>query len=342
MENQPFLTERDIDDAVAAGVIETESANALKRFRAERNTSTDDGERFKVFSGFNDFFVVVASVISMGAAASIGNQIHKGLGYFLAAGVAWIVLEVFVMRRRMPFVAVVASIALVVYVFVGTFDAWTAPLNNGYQLIHAFISALLSGSVSFLCWRRFRVPICVALITAAPLAACLIGALAVVEKDSSNLMLGGLFAISGIASFVYAMWWDRTDRKRTTYRSDVAFWLHILAASLIVHSVFNILESIFAEQRVLWVSMVVLLYVVLAYVSIVVDRRALMASALIYLLIAVGKLLTESVALDVSFAVVAFIVGVMLLTLSVFWQKIRGVALRFVPDWVLRSVPLVR
>jgi hypothetical protein len=32
------------------------------------------------------------------------------------------------------------------------------------------------------------------------------------------------------------MWWDSSDRARLTRRSDVAFWLHLLAAPMIVQS----------------------------------------------------------------------------------------------------------
>src|SRR2546430_3225670 len=42
--------------------------------------------------------------------------------------------------------------------------------------------------------------------------------------------------------FLFAMWWDGSDRARLTRRSDVAFWLHLLAAPMIVHPVFTLLD----------------------------------------------------------------------------------------------------
>ena len=41
----------------------------------------------------------------------------------------------------------------------------------------------------------------------------------------------------GLAIFATAMKFDMSDRNRVTQRTDIAFWLHLLAAPLIVHSV---------------------------------------------------------------------------------------------------------
>ena len=45
----------------------------------------------------------------------------------------------------------------------------------------------------------------------------------------------------GIGVFLLAMRWDSSDRARLTRRTDVAFWLHLLAAPMIVHPVFTLL-----------------------------------------------------------------------------------------------------
>jgi hypothetical protein len=48
-------------------------------------------------------------------------------------------------------------------------------------------------------------------------------------------MVLGLVLVLGIGTFLFAMWWDSSDRARLTRRADVAFWLHLLAAPMIVH-----------------------------------------------------------------------------------------------------------
>ena len=44
---------------------------------------------------------------------------------------------------------------------------------------------------------------------------------------------------AGLAVFAFAMRWDTSDRARETRRSDVAFWLHLLAAPMIAHPLFH-------------------------------------------------------------------------------------------------------
>ena len=46
-----------------------------------------------------------------------------------------------------------------------------------------------------------------------------------------------VFTPLGIAVFLAAMKFDMSDRNRVTQRTDIAFWLHLLAAPLIVHSI---------------------------------------------------------------------------------------------------------
>ena len=44
-----------------------------------------------------------------------------------------------------------------------------------------------------------------------------------------------LLLLCGLAVFALAMRFDLSDPKRQTRRTDIAFWLHMLAAPLIVH-----------------------------------------------------------------------------------------------------------
>ena len=46
-----------------------------------------------------------------------------------------------------------------------------------------------------------------------------------------------VFIPIGLAIFATAMKFDMSDRNRVTQRTDIAFWLHLLAAPLIVHSI---------------------------------------------------------------------------------------------------------
>ena len=59
--------------------------------------------------------------------------------------------------------------------------------------------------------------------------------------EQIKALLEGAGLVLGIGVFLFAMWWDSSDPRRETRRSDVAFWLHLLSAPLIVHPIFSLL-----------------------------------------------------------------------------------------------------
>src|SRR3546814_12902941 len=87
----------------------------------------------------------------------------------------------------------------------------------------------------------------------------------------------GLVAWMGV--FARAMRVDMSDPTRETRRSDIAFWLHLPAAPLIAHPVFQLLGVLDADVGSGTAIVVVALYLVFAFVALAVDRRALLVSS---------------------------------------------------------------
>ena len=84
------------------------------------------------------------------------------------------------------------------------------------------------------------------------------------------------------------------------------------------------------------------LYLLLTLVSLVIDRRAFMVSALVYVLVALTKLLdTYGLAGD-SFAYVGVFIGFSLLLLSGFWHKVRYQLVRHLPASWQAKVPVIQ
>jgi hypothetical protein len=132
-----------------------------------------------------------------------------------------------------------------------------------------------------------------------------------------------LLLVSGLAVFALAMRWDFSDRERRTRRADVAFWLHLTAAPMIAHPVFQML-GIFGDQIGVGTAILVLiLYGMFAFVALAIDRRALLVSSLIYVLYAMFSLFRTAGAVELSAAFTALAIGSALLTLSAFWHPIR-------------------
>lgn len=162
--------------------------------------------------------------------------------------------------------------------------------------------------------------------------------------------LNSLLLVGGLAMFAFAMGWDSSDRLRQTSRSDVAFWLHLLAAPMIVHPIFRWLglspgllfgraPTAQAFGQLTPALLAVLIYLLLGLIAVIIDRRAVLVSGLAYVICAVAVVIRHAGSLDASLALTALLVGALLLMLSVFWQPIRRVVLRAMPLPLQERVP---
>ena len=127
-----------------------------------------------------------------------------------------------------------------------------------------------------------------------------------------------------IGVFLFAMRWDASDPSRITRRSDVAFWLHLLAAPMIVHPVFTLLGLNDGRATIGEGFAVIALYVVLGLAALAIDRRALLVSALAYVLYALSELFKQVGAVELNVALTALVIGSALLLLSAFWHQARA------------------
>jgi len=154
------------------------------------------------------------------------------------------------------------------------------------------------------------------------------------ENHADILLLAG-----GAASFVLAMHWDRQDPARQQRQSDVAFWLHLLAAPLLVHPFFAMLGILQGSASLSALLAVMALYLLFALLSLAIDRRALMVSALAYVLYAFSQLLQTAGLQGTGYAVAGLLIGGGLLTLSAFWQRCRSALLPHLPARWLAGLP---
>jgi hypothetical protein len=81
-----MYTDEDISSAVAAGVLTEEAATAFRAHVATlRNAAAVDEESFRLITGFNDIFVVIACALLLASLGWIGAALAPWLG---AAAVA--------------------------------------------------------------------------------------------------------------------------------------------------------------------------------------------------------------------------------------------------------------
>ncbi|HVL77892.1 MAG TPA: hypothetical protein VM346_01240 [Sphingomicrobium sp.] len=357
-----MYSQADLDDAVAAGAISAEAAAALRAHsERQRSSSAVDEEHFRLITGFNDIFVAIAAAILLFAVAWIGQRAGLAIGLAIendgpsplapaaVAAVSWALALFFTARRRMA----LPSILLLLSFAGGTFLAaafalvlaiGTAQLDGNAQVggILAAVSGAIAAGGTWLHWKRFRVPITVA-AGAASVAAIAIGLLVAAlggAENTRNIVLGFVLLL-GVGTFLFAMWWDGSDRARITRRADVAFWLHLLAAPMIVHPIFTLLGLNDGNATIGEGVIVILLYVAIGVTALAIDRRALLVSALAYVLWALTDLFERFGAVELSVALTALVIGSSLLLLSAFWNQARSAVVRPLPDSVKDRLPIV-
>lgn len=153
-------------------------------------------------------------------------------------------------------------------------------MNDESEAIQVILSSIFAlGGASLFYWR-FKVPITLTVIVAG-IMGMIVGVLTYVTDTQILDYLSWVSLVCGLFAFACAMYFDTKDTRRETLNTDKAFWLHLLAAPLIVHS---ILSGIYFEELTETYA-VVSIAVVLAFgaVALVIDRRAMLVAALSYL-----------------------------------------------------------
>ena len=357
-----MYSQQELDDAVAAGAITAASVDALRaHVEGQRQTVIPDEEQFRLLTGFNDIFVSIAAAILLFAIGWIGQRIGQGAGLALegdgpsfvgplgVAAAAWGLALFFTARRRMALPSILLLLAFVGGIFATAGFALVmvageaANDNNTVQAVLAAAAAAIAAGGAWLHWRTFRVPITIAAGAAAVAGigvSLLLAGLGPNAENARDVILGFVLML-GIGMFLFAMWWDGSDRARLTRRSDVAFWLHLLAAPMIVHPVFTLLGLNNGSATLGEGLVVVLLYLALGVTALAVDRRALLVSALAYVLWALSDLLQRFGAVELNVALTALVIGSSLLLLSAFWHQARGAIVRPLPEGLRNRLPLL-
>jgi hypothetical protein len=361
-----MYSQQEIDDAVSSGVISAAAADALRtHIERQRSTVIPDEEQFRLITGFNDIFVSIAAAILLFAVGWIGQTIGQSTGLYisdhgdvgpsflapLAVSVtAWLLALYFTGRRRMALPSILLLLA-----FVGGVLATSGFLlveiigadrfNHQGELLAAIVggvSAAIAAAAAWLHWRRFHVPITVAAGAAAVAGIFLAIVVAIVQPangEAAKDLILGFVLLLGIGVFLFAMWWDASDRARITRRSDVAFWLHLLAAPMIAHPIFTLLGLSNGAVSTGEALLVVGLYVLFGLTALAIDRRALLVSALAYVLYALTELFKQFGAVELNVALTALIIGSALLLLSAYWHQARRLIVTHLPSTLQARLP---
>ena len=290
--------------AVEADIISADQAARLEAMFRGHEEKTSEGEPLRFLSNLNDVFLSIGIIIlffGLGAAFSIigfgkvsFSQYAPIVTIPLALS-AWGMAEYFCARRRMllPSIVLASLWSICVGLLVFFLLAWNIVEQEGGRLAasvifdngdtgdvirsiadESHITAILGivgGAIGALVFYfRFRLPFTHFLMMAA---------LAMVAL---TIMPGfGTLLLTGIASLMLAIWFDSRDPDRATRLSDNGFWLHVAAAPQIVYGLRGVLGE---SSQLGGLSIHLVLVIVLAglaLLSLVLNRRALIISALL-------------------------------------------------------------
>jgi len=345
---RPMIREEHLDLGIAEGIITAEQAAKLRALAASVSTAAaqvvdggatldPDDERFRLIGGFNDIFVAIGVLLLVSALFGLSSTLGFGAGFaFIAMAAAWALSEVFSRRLKLALPAITLAL-----MFAGAGGIATYMIASGLLQASGAVEpesltpdtalfGLGAALFALLHLWRFRVPIDTA-IAAGGLVCAVMGCIGVAGPEWAQAYRPLLWAFFGALIFVLAVRIDATDPLRMTRRSDVAFWLHLLAAPMIVNAVSSLF---FGPEGALAVGQAVgilALFAAFGLVALVLDRRALLVSALSYAGIAIGYLLSESIAKDISVSLTLLGLAALVLLLSAQWRRLRRAALARLP-----------
>ncbi|SEN12111.1 hypothetical protein SAMN04488003_109101 [Loktanella fryxellensis] len=331
----------DLRAATGAGIISEAQAATLAALadsrRGARTDLAEGDEPFELFKGFNEVFIVVGLVILafgwVGVAAlfvDLGQRSQGAVLGIVTGLIAWLLSEYFVRRRRMVAPAMTLAVMFALTAL-GTFAVWFAQPFMVAQQDYSSLPwpAIAATAAVLVYWARFRVPFALAIVAIGLfIAAILLAATArgtpATFVELFRLSADGPFAwitlVLGVAVFAVAMWFDMSDPHRVTRRAANGFWLHVVAAPALVNTV-----ALSLLDRNSGTANLILLVVLLGFaiVAIVIDRRSFLIAAIGYIVV-----LSATVFDGDGAAIPVLLLGVGLLILGAFWQRIRSALLR--------------
>ena len=333
----------------------------------ETKSVSFEQEHLRLVSGYNDIFVGIACIITFVSLSTLIEETY--LGQILVLGTAFGLAWYFVRLQRMRFSGIVISTAIAIsgltlglqfFVISSIHDVPPLPHDLGENvvtlpiMISLIVPLAISAILSFAFWRFARVPLAHALGVFAILLAMLVTVIGTqlqpppIAEPLDELepmhfvdpwaQLQALRAFPVlITSFIlgclveaYAIWWDVRDPKRQSVATDVAFWTHIVAAPFIVQPLYWWVEDL-AWSPTSEVILGVLLFIVLLAFALVINRRALLIGAMVWVLAALFTV--------ADMAVAGLSMGVILLIIAAAWNKTRQLIEPIMPEYMQSRFP---
>ncbi|MGI9351595.1 MAG: hypothetical protein ACR2O3_08535 [Rhizobiaceae bacterium] len=352
-------TDAALEIAFARGIISESQANAIRLLDSEKaapemrlyHQEDNDDEGFRFVTGFSDIFIALGIIILLTGIVRTGLLDSVG-GTFLIAILCWGLSEIVAtwQRRSLPSIVsaagFVTTISAAVFAHVGSIQP--ASLFREPDVVLVFthninwiLPLLLLLSSLFYYWR-FRLPFALFISALSFAATIFAGLLNILDSSQISPAIIPALVGSGLAIFCSAIFFDAQDPERKTRLSDNAFWLHLVASPLIVHSIMwqsaiwltgsEQFSTQSLDQAAFPLSIVVLLiFLILMIIALIINRRAMLVSSLIYVTLALTYLGSTTGGYASAASFVPIILGSGILSIGIGWQALRKIIFRVLP-----------
>jgi hypothetical protein len=351
----------ELEDAVASGVISPEIARDLRNFSAtSRAAPLADEEHFGTVGGLADVMTAIGLILLL-AGMSVALLPTGIVDAVIVLAACWGLAEFFTRRRKL----VMTSFALFgVFALAAAFGflaiSMTIFPNRGIDMMAAEGLAgtptsgiFIAAGTTLACaayWLRFRLPIAY-MVTAVAAVNLIVHVLRLAAPGAPAPIVSIVLLVAGVALFAIAMWWDMSDVRRETRRSDVAFWMHWAAGYQIAGASFRLLMGVDGDATG-WDRLykfnampahglvavgVIALFALFCLVALIIDRRSLLLSSLAFVLPTTARLISDNPAAGA--VITAIIAGGFLLLLATCWRMARQALLAGLPNSLRAQVP---
>lgn len=363
-----MLSDQDLKSAVELNIISQDQHQKLRdlalsthsKLESKVTLDQNDDEGFRFISGFNDiFFAVGIGFLLYGY--SLWQAAGSNLYYGILAVLGWVLAEIFakLMKRTLPSMIAASIFVFSVLQLAHLYLFGTSLGNAHYGEINTIIQKAIalgtSGMVAgILFYLRFRLPFSLFLIGTNFLGIAITVTAWLLQENYYQFAIPLLFA-SGMMLFLVAMAFDSADTQRQTRLSDNGFWLHLLAAPFMVHSIMwqSAIWVIGRPDGLDWkslsniapilVGVVVAVFVPVVISALIVDRKAMLVSMLIYITSATTWLVASQSSIAQSAAIAPIMIGSAIIGLGIGWRSLRRMVFGILPlTFIKPYVPTIK
>ena len=306
-----MLTNEQLNKAAAQGIISKQQLAALLTFARQQTENSHAGseEQLRFVRGFGDIFITLGIIL-----VAISFRFTGIEGYYYAVPIlTFIIAAEWLVRIRKLALPGMAILICIIY-FVNSFF-------TGLGQEKSLLNLGLITATSLIFYLRYRMPFSL-LPAAGSVVVMLVYAIGIDIIHQPYLL-----SLMGLSIFCIAMWFDARDTQRQNYRSDSAFWLHLLAAPLIAHGVMIVivLAEPGSQLAINRHTFIISFFIVFFLTALFVDRRALLISSTAYAIYAITQLAKGQFAdmqSMIAFVFMAF--GIFVVLFGTYWYKARS------------------